>query len=431
MASTEVGEAQSRRHLVGGIQSTALSSVAAGVGSVIRIPLTIAAVGVSGYGALSTICALFGWVWFIPAGARNAGAAAAVFADHLEDEPTPVARAVSVESFRHSALVLVGLAVLVLVLPWHTLVDPDETMTRGALVLVLFACIMVGMASVPGAALLGVLTTRGRFRDQNVAMVVGICLTTALAAIGFVTGAGPGWFTVIWVASLAVPALPIAVWNARALADRRQRITGDVGSVSGSSLWIAAGQQFASGFDLVIISVILGSPSAAAYGLVSRLAQLALTPVVGAVPVLTRSAGRARATGLARARRTLRSTTLLVAAMQCAGLVVFVALGGWACRLLSGGHIAPSTPLLLATAGWAVTETARRCLMSASATPVGLRHWRKSNLGFAIPNLVLTVALTRAVGVSGPMWASLVAVGAMTVVASWRLGPELRTVLGR
>lgn len=431
MASTQTRTAETRRHLVSGIQSTVLSSLTAGAGSIVRIPLTIAAVGVSGYGALSTLCALFGWVWFIPAGARNAGAALAVTPDHLEAGPTRVARAVSVETFRHSVLVVGGLAALVLLLPWHTLVDPDQTMTRGALVLVLFACIAVGMASVPGAALLGVLTTRGRFRDQNVAMVAGICLTTALAAVGFVADAGPAWFTVIWVASLAVPALPIAVWNARTLASRRHRTSVNVGTISGSSLWIAAGQQLASGFDLVIISVLLGSPSAAGYGLVNRLAQLALTPVVGAVPVLTRSAGRARATGLARARKTARSASLLVAATQCAGLVAFAVLGAWACRLLSGGHIAPPTSLLVATAGWGVAETARRCLMAASATPAGLRHWRASNLGFAIPNLVLSVVLTKAVGVSGPMWASLVAVGAMVTLAGWRIGPELKTALGR
>ena len=98
-----------------GIQSTVLSSVMAGVGSVIRIPLTIAAVGVPAYGALSTICALFGWVWFIPAGARNAGAAAAVGADHDDADATEVARSVARETLRHAALVVGLLAVLVLV----------------------------------------------------------------------------------------------------------------------------------------------------------------------------------------------------------------------------------------------------------------------------------------------------------------------------
>jgi O-antigen/teichoic acid export membrane protein len=205
----------------------------------------------------------------------------------------------------------------------------------------------------------------------------------------------------------------------------------DEASISGSSLWIAAGQQLASGFDLVIISVILGSEEAAAYGLVTRLVQFALIPIIGAVPVLTQSAGRARASGLPRARKAARSLTLLVAGTQTAGMVAFVVLGGWASRLLSGGHIAPPTSLLLATAGWGVTETLRRCLMSASATPPGLSHWRRANLGFALPNLALSVLLTEYVGVSGPMLGSLIAVGAMVVVASWSLRPALREALGR
>jgi hypothetical protein len=430
MSITQVAT-HGRRHLRDGIQSTVLSSAAAGVGSLIRIPLTIAAIGVPGYGALSTICALFGWVWFIPAGARNAGGAMAVSPGHVGAEPATLARTVTRATFRHSVLVLPVLALLVLVLPWHTLVDPGHTMSRTVLELVLFASIVIGMASVPGAALLGVQTTRGRFRDQNLAIVTGIAVTTALAALAYTLGAGPGWFTVVWVASLAVPALPVALWWLRTLTRPGPETIADEASISGSSLWIAAGQQLASGFDLVIISVILGSEEAAAYGLVTRLVQFALIPIIGAVPVLTQSAGRARASGLPRARKAARSLTLLVAGTQTAGMVAFVVLGGWASRLLSGGHIAPPTSLLLATAGWGVTETLRRCLMSASATPPGLSHWRRANLGFALPNLALSVLLTEYVGVSGPMLGSLIAVGAMVVVASWSLRPALREALGR
>jgi hypothetical protein len=304
-------------------------------------------------------------------------------------------------------------------------------MSSTVLELVLFASIGIGMVSVPGAALLGVHTTRGRFRDQNLAIVTGISVTTALAALAYALGAAPGWFTVIWVASLAVPALPVALWSVRRLTRAARETTSVAGGISGSSLWISAGQQLASGFDLVIISVILGAESAATYGLVSRLVQVALTPLLGAVPVLTQSAGRARASGLARARGSTRSLTVLVAAGQTAGLVVFVVLGGWVCRLLSGGHITPPTSLLMAAAGWGVTETLRRCLMSASATAQGLSHWRRSNLAFAFPNLALSVLLTQYVGVSGPMLASLVAAGAMVVVAAWCLRPILAEAFGR
>jgi hypothetical protein len=430
MTTTHVA-ASGRRHLVSGIQSTVLSSVGAGVGSLLRIPLTIAAVGVSGYGALSTICALFGWVWFIPAGARDASAAFAVSPDHEHTEPAGVAGAVARETLRHAALVVALLAVLVLVLPWHTLVDPDSTMSGTTIKLVLFAAIGIGLISVPGAALLGVQTTRGRFRDQNAAILVGVGLTTALAGAGYLLHVDAAWFNVIWIASLAVPALPIVVWHARSLAARPQVVTGDVGSMSGSSLWIAAGQQFATGFDLVIISVVLGSPQAAAYGLVSRLVQLTLAPALGAVPVLTRSAGRARVSGLPQARHTARSLTLVVVVLQCAGLVIFVMVAGWACHLLSGGQISPSNALVVAAAGWGVTETARRCLMSASATRHGLHHWRVSNLVFALPNVLLSVVLTHSVGVSGPMLGSLLASGAMVGVAAWRLRPDLAVVFGR
>lgn len=430
MGGTTV-EARGRRHLASGIQSTVLSSAAAGVGSVIRIPLTIAAIGVAGYGALSTICALFGWVWFIAAGARNAGGAVAVSADLERADATAVARTVARETFRHSALGVAVLALLVLVLPWHTLVDPDHTMTRTALEIALFASIAIGLASVPGAALLGAYTTRGRFRDQNSAVVVGVCITTALACAGFALGAGPALFTVIWVAALAVPALPTAVWHLRAWVRPGHPTTTDIGSISRSGLFIAAGQQFASGFDLVIISVILGSEAAAAYGLVSRLVQLTLSAAVGAVPVLTRSAGHARARALPRARSAARSLTALVAGVQCAGLIVFVVLGGWACRLLSGGHISPPTALLLSAAAWGVVETVRLSLIAASATAPGLRLWRSSTLRFAIPNLALSVVLTQYVGVSGPMLGSLIVVGAMVVVTGWRLRDDLREALGR
>jgi hypothetical protein len=430
MATTQVA-AQSRRHLANGIQSTILSSVGAGVGSLVRIPLTIAATGVSGYGALSTICALFGWVWFIAAGARNAGAAVAVSPEPRRADAPAVAGSVTRETLRHSVPVLGLLALLVFVLPWQTLVDPDHTMTSAEIELVLLAGIVIGVASVPGSALLGVYTTRGRFRDQNVAIVAGLGATTALAVVAYSLGVGPAWFTVIWIASLAVPALPMILWHPKALAARRRPGTEDVGSISGSSLWIAAGQQFATGFDLVIISVILGSQQAAAYGLVSRLVLLALTPVIGALPVLTRSAGHARASDVPRDRTGARRLTLLVGGLQCAGLLVFVVLGGWACRVLSSGHITPPTSLLVATGGWGVAETVRRCLMSATATPHGLRHWRISNLAFAVPNLVLSVVLTQTVGVSGPMLGSLVAVGAMAAVGAWCLRSELSMVFGR
>jgi hypothetical protein len=223
----------------------------------------------------------------------------------------------------------------------------------------------------------------------------------------------------------------MTLWRPGTVVGHRYARTWDVSRMSGSSLWIAAGQQFASGFDLVIISVVLGSREAAVYGLVSRLALLALTPIIGALPVLTRSAGHARTEGYSRARREARQLTLLVAGLQCAALAAFVVLGGWACRLLSSGHISPPSSLLVATAGWGVAETLRRCLMSASATPHGLRFWRVSNLGFAVPNLVLSVVLTQSLGVSGPMLGSLIAVGAMVGVAVWRLGPELRVVFGR
>lgn len=419
-------------HLYNGIQSTAVMTACGAIGSLIRIPLTVSAIGVAGYGVVATICALFGWVAYIAAGARTAAGAAAASTDGQALGSVTIASLVTRSTLRVALPIIGLLALLSVVVPWNHVIDRSGVFSALSIRLVLLGAVALGIAAVWGAAVLGALTTRVRFREQNLATIGGVFAATGLVALACWRSWGPEWFALAWAASLAVPGLPASLgW----FASRRRRQEAaargsapDTTPISAHSLWIAAGQQFASGFDLVIISALLGSREAAVYGLTTRLIQIALTPVIGASPVIVRYAGLARVAPTAENRAHVRRLLAIVVGGQLACVVAIGAASPWLSQVLGGNGVRPPLLLVLSVIGWACVETVRRAMMAATSTVGGLGRWRVWNLTLALPNVCLSVALTPVIGMSGPMIGSLIASVLMMSMAYLRLGGDVREV---
>ncbi|MEQ6901067.1 hypothetical protein [Nocardioides sp. YIM 152588] len=263
--------------------------------------------------------------------------------------------------------------------------------------------------------------------------MAGVTGTVTLTAVAAIMDAPTAVFCMIWVASLGIPAIPATFWALRSIGSIRpgsNPISADpsVRSISRDNMWISCASQLAIGFDLVIITAIVGSVAAGTYGLVTRLAAIASTITIGSLPVLLRVAGEARAHQCTTSGKSTRRTVAAVLALQLVGIIAFVAVCGTAAHILTGNQISISISLAATAGAWALLDSIRRCLAAITSTTDGLRVWRQISVPLSIANALASVILTMELGMIGPLVASAVACAAIATLGAYRLRKELAEV---
>lgn len=435
------GVARLARHpLARGFYSTGVGLTVSAVGAFIRTPLTVSTLGAASFGVISTILSLCTWLQMSSAVARMAASSTAA---PLEPSPRGLERATSLTAaatWRIFAPIAAVLALVTLLAPVDVAVDPAHHLTTIAVRGALIAGIVVAGLAIWGSARLGVLATVGSFAAQNISFIVSFVVTTAATVLAAVAGA-PAWvFAVIWIVSLATPGLlvsPRALVRLRHLRRRRRAREGgvadaaDARTFASSASWIVLGQQLGTGLDLLIITAVVGSLGSASYGLMWRLLQVLVAPLVGAAPLLTRAAQEARTSGEPMLRRRCRRLVIGCLGIEALCLVLFLALNGWLFDILGAGQIPVSAQLLTAGALWFVFEVARRIVLALTATTHDMRIWRRLSVLTAVPNVVASVLVTLWLGVSGPLFGSCLGIALLVGWALPSVRPGLRAALGR
>lgn len=415
------------RTLVISVGSSGFGIATSAAGVLVRTPLTVAALGLSGFGAVATVSSLYIWMQMASASAR---VSASALAGLLETRSDHAIDAVSMQVTRATARLYApyfGAAVPVVVFaPIQRFIDPTAQMSRAGFVITLLVALVVALVTVYGSARIACLNTFGSYRAQNFSSVSSIATTTALTVVAYELGWSAAAFAVIWILSLATPGLGMAIHLARPRVWTNSRPTADARQLAGSGSWVVLGQQLASGFDLLIITNLLGSTAAGEYGLVWRVAQVVVAPVIGAGPLVVRAATLAR-TGEPEQLRDYRAIVRALLIMELLAVAVMLIASAPIFAVLGNGKADIPSALLVAGAVWCSAEVLRRVAIAASSTPADMKVWRSLSIATAVPNLVLSVVFTLWFGVSGPLVASvlmqvvLLAFGVRGVVNfSWR-----------
>ncbi len=161
--------------------------------------------------------------------------------------------------------------------------------------------------------------------------------------------------------------------------------------------------------DNIVIAQLLGPEQVAQYAIPMKLFMMTPLLLSFALAPLWPAYGEALARGdHAWVRRALTRSLAISATLGLTVSAALLVVAAPVIRVWAGSAIEPTTPLLLALAAWAAVN----CL----AGPIAMYLNGANALGIQaacasvmmVANLALSIALTRAVGVSGPAWGSVI-----------------------
>lgn len=210
----------------------------------------------------------------------------------------------------------------------------------------------------------------------------------------------------------------------------RRGVAHALHSSSVMTLWAFANVMVYA-FDPVIVGGILGLRAAGEYGLASRVMTLGVVVPLALGGLLTSKVATWRATGdRALVQGRLRSTTFLFAACGLLTSVASGALGPILGQLVGGNSVGTPRQLYwwLATFGFLVTASAP--LMAACAGPALSRLRAVSAVIQGLAIVVLSFLLTPALGVSGPVIASVACNGVLILFFIWRIWMNRNLLMG-
>jgi O-antigen/teichoic acid export membrane protein len=162
--------------------------------------------------------------------------------------------------------------------------------------------------------------------------------------------------------------------------------------------------------DNIVIARLLGPAQVTQYAVSMRL--FMVVPIIlsfGLTPLWPAYGEALSRRDVAWVRRTFIRSWAISAALGAVMSAFLLAFGVPILHAWTGGVVRPTTPLLLALTAWAFVQ----CLTG----PIAMYLNGASALGFQavcatimmVANLALSIALTHAIGISGPAWGSVIA----------------------
>jgi O-antigen/teichoic acid export membrane protein len=229
------------------------------------------------------------------------------------------------------------------------------------------------------------------------ALAGGAALGSSLNAVALVRRRG-------WL----LPRLSLLDWEAGRAAVRRGLMFLAIG-VS----WVIAIQS-----DALVIARILGPAAVSSYAIPLRISAVVVVLCNLFIAPLWPAYKDALARGdVGWAIRTLRRSLLGGLLLSLLLASIFYLGCTWLMRVLFGSDIPPpSKSLLLALSLYAVIAVLVNALQVFLYSGNHLRFLLSCVLGMALFNLALSIGLTRSIGVSGPVWATVIAVSLIQLV---------------
>jgi len=387
-----------------------------------RVPLTLAAVGTTGYGLTLVLVALVPWLLLIVGSFTSLVRARASELAAGSSEQLSLLLTTTMHKARRLSFGMAVVAGLSILVPWQHVFATGDTIGPLALKV---AVLLVGLTCAStafGAVSTGLLQASGRTAETNLYPACAALLSLGLTVFAWSLHLSIVWFVIPGLVSACAP-FWIATIRAREMSRPRAhkevstgRLTADVAdhNVTFQRLAIAAGATapplFSTGLDPIILSHARGLADTAQYGLAIRLAVLVTLLPSALYPVYWARFGRLRSgSATSELRRAVGRALAYVAGGTAILGALFALLGPLAGKALSNGHINPDrslyawfailgllaaiqTVLLPAVGG---EQTARRVAIVVFALiPV---NWCVSYL----------LAARTGLGVSGPVVASI------------------------
>jgi len=410
------GSLRSRRLVRAGF-----SSLAARMGGVVLAlvltPVIVRALGDERYGVYATITTVVGLLAFSDLGVGNGLVARLAAADGHGDQERQrrlVSTALAVLAVG-GALIGVLASLVAITAPWPDLFGsstiPVEELRSAVLVFgLLFA------ASLPAGLGQKVLLGLQRGGEASAWLLASTVAALALTAVAAFFDAG---LTLVVAATLAPPVCLGAaqsVWLFRLQHPELRPRLGDVSRsditellrIGGLFVLLNLAGAVAFQTDLFVVSGVLGATSAAVFAICLRLFGLVVHAVTAALSQLWPAFAEALACDDdGWVGQTLLRTMAATAVLVVPAVVLLVIVAQDMIRWWVGPSLVPPTALLIAMACWTVQQCAIYPLAMLMNGAEMVRFQVVAASSMAVTNVLVSIVLARQIGISGPVWASL------------------------
>jgi O-antigen/teichoic acid export membrane protein len=415
--------------------------IATVAGALLSLPFVTRSLTSAEYGVLATVTGFVVLVGFADLGVGSALTKRLAEASGRDDRaPLDSLMSSAIAALcAASALVLAIGTVVTFLVPWQRLLGAPAIpeMTLRACILTLVACtVLTIVGSLGKSALYGIQRGSAANHWLVAATLVGAGTSIAVAVLH-----GPLWLYVF--TAVGSPALVsiLSTWWALRFTELRVRPRraavrrAELISLAGTGGWFFAitlagvlGYQT----DSVVVAAILGASSAGVYSVALRVFGLVTQTLYPAMlqlwPAFTEALGRGDAEWV---RSRFWRSTILAGAAATVLSVGLVLAGPTLIAWWLTPELTPSTPLLVAFAGWTAYTILLAPLFFLLNAIGRVRAHAWMAVTTALANIPLSIALTHAIGITGPVYASLAAsflfagVPAVVVVRHVFVGSEL------
>lgn len=418
---SEDGRARERhRRMVLSAMAGTLAKAISIIATLVSVPLTLHYLGLERYGMWMTMTSLFALLAFADLGIGN-GLLSAIAEAHGRQDRQEIRELVSSGVFALSAIGAVLLLCFWLLYPfveWYRLFNVHTVRAReeaGPAVAVMATCFA---AAIPGAVVQRVQAGLqcGFVASLWQAAASALGLISLIAAIQM--EAGLPWLAL----SLLAPPLVFSLVNGVFFFGRTERnIAPQVKSVTKKAcrrlsttgalflvLQIVASLTYAS--DPLIIAHSLGAEAVAAYAVPEKMFSLVAALLALAMVPLWPAYGEAKASGDHEwIRKTFRRSLVMSMGVAAFASIVLVALGPWLISKWVSNAISPSLLLLIALGVWKTIEAGGNSVAMYLNGAGIVRFQVIVAIVTAAVGVGLKFVLVERIGVSGPVWASVMA----------------------
>jgi O-antigen/teichoic acid export membrane protein len=420
--AAEIAEVRSRardRALRASMVSAVLMKLLATSFGVASVAISVRVLGDTQFGVLATLSTLSGLMAFADFGIGSGLMTQLAIADGHGD----VQRARAIVSAAFSSMLTLGLLVALLgvlaavILPWNGILGAPA-IDAGDLRNTVVAFFVVAGLAIPAGIGQRMLMGLQRGLAANCWLVAATTVSLVGVFIAAVTRAPLRWFV---LASMGLPVIVAAIQSAWVLGrshthlrPARRLVTRallrSLAGVSGLFLVLNVAVAVAYQSDVVIVASTLGASSAAVFAVGLRMFGVVSGTLAGASQQMWTAMAEAFARGdVSWIRSRLVRLVLGTLAVSVPSALLLVVLGRPLARMWVGPELIPSLGLLSTFALWTVyslTMTQVSFLLNAAqiVTPQVIMA-----LSMTAANLVLSLHLTRHIGITGPLVGSLIA----------------------
>ena len=407
--------------------------------SLLAVPLTVHYLGTEQYGLWVTITSVVALLGFADLGLSNGLMNAVSDADGRGDRDAARGYVSSAVAMLIGVGLVLGVAFALIypLVPWAEVFNVDSVSASEVAGAALAVFVAITLASLP----LGVVSTIQLGYQEGYRNAAWQAAGSVFSLVGLViavaTEAPLPWLV------LAIGSGPLlaTILNGGGLLRRRPWLTPRRRLVNTSSarsllrlgllfLVLQLAYVVAYGTDNIVIAQILGAEAVTAYAIPMKLFMtIPMLLGFGLLPLWPAYREALTRRDLSWARRTLVRSLQITAAVSIPLSLLLVLLGRPIIEAWVGGDVVPTTMLLVALGLWTVVySTSVAIAMFLNGANV-IAFQVVLAISMMAANLVLSIALTHLLGISGPAWGSTIAVVTCVLVPStWYLRRLLRTL---